>query len=189
MSESPKPSRRPTPVAYASPAEPVAMVADVSPAGWRAAAGAAWLAGVLAAVAWAAAKLAEDQQTIGNTAAWVILNGSAGRLGSTLISSAAGVAGPVVFALAAGIVVATVLYDRRVNRVAWAAAGPVLVGCWALLPGVVAAGPNVLGVTMAVVVQSALVFAGTRVGRPVARWLARHLVPPPLRVAVVSLWV
>ena len=42
---------------------------------------------------------------------------------------------------------------------------------------------------LSVAAQAGLVYTGTLLGRPVARWLARRLVPPPLRPAVIALWV
>ncbi len=36
--------------------------------------------------------------------------------------------------------------------------------------------------------QAGLAYLGTFAGRPLARWLAAHLLPPPLRAAVSGLW-
>ena len=181
---------RPPPVTpYASPTTDVPLSADLPPATWRTAAAAAWLVGVLAAIGTAAVHLCDDQRTL----AFALRELTAGRVSLPgLVSVAIASAEAVAFATAAGMVAAAVLYDVPVNRLAWLAAGPAAVGCWSAVMMVTSGAPGpgeVSGLAAAIATQCGLVFAGTRVGRPVARWLARRLLPPPLRVALVSLWV
>ena len=177
------------PVAYASPQTDAPLSADLPPATWRTAAAAAWLVATLAALAYVAVHLCDDQQTLANVLRDLK---PAGVSLVTLVAAVTAGAGPAVFAVAVGMVAAAVGYDRPVNRLAPLAAAPVVVGCWSALMLVTYVVPTVAQLTAlvaAIALQCGLVFAGTRLGRPAARWLARRVLPPPLRVHLVALWV
>ena len=180
----------PQPLPYATPARkdtrpPGGPVLTGATVGWRTAAGAAWLAGVVAGAGYGIATFYGQQQGFNLNA--VV---SPGRPSPVGIVCDLGL--PAAAAVAVGAVAAVALYHWTARQLAWVAALPAVAGVWS---GLVLAQDQTLGAGTAtgllcvVAVQAALVFAGTHLGRPVARWLARQVVPPPLRAAVVALWV
>ncbi len=182
----------PQPIPYATPTRrgapavpsPSPEVLTSATVGWRTAAAAAWLAGVLGAAGYAVATFYDQQQGTGLTslvgagpavAAWVCTLGP-----------------PAAFAVAVGAVAAAVLYHWTAGRLAWVAAGPAVAGVGSALvvaQSSAAGPPALLGLAAVIAGQAAGVYAGTWVGRPLARWLARRLVPPPLRASLVAVWV
>ena len=180
----------PQPIPYATPArkgvpplDPSTDVLTAATVGWRTAVAAAWLAGVLAAAAWAVATLYDQQQGAGVDA--VLTPGRP----PPLVGLAWALAGPVAFAVGVGAVAAVVLYHWTVGRLAWVATLPAVAGVGSAFGAAASINPPVLGLLATAAVQAGLVYAGTHLGRPVARWLARRLVPPPLRPSLIALWL
>ena len=117
----------PQPLTYATPARqdtrpPGGPVLTGATVGWRTAAGAAWLAGVLGAAGFTLTTLYGQQQSmpVGSLVA--------GGLGPSVAGLAADFAGPAAFAAAAGAVAAVVLYHWTAARLAWVAALPAVAG-------------------------------------------------------------
>ncbi len=179
----------PQPIPYATPSRrggPSPEVLTAPTVGWRTAAGAAWLAAVLA-VAWGAVTtLCDQEQALASLLARVA--GGEPFAPADLVAAVAGRGG---FALAVGGLAAVVLYHWPTRRLAWAVVLPVAAGLGTAVAMAAdsPAGGWVPGLSGAVALQAGLVYAGTHLGRPLARWLARHLVPPPLRASLVAVWI
>ena len=185
----PKPAE---PIPYATPARKGgSTVLTAATVDWRTAAGAAWLAGVLAILAWVAGQFFGQQQATASATFRLSLTDLMTSAPWAFLAYTA--AGPAAFSVAVGAVAAAVFYNWSVPRLTWFAALPATAGCWSAATAVTPdtglyAGPlaTVGGIVIA---QAGLTYAGTRIGRPLARWLARHLVPPPLRASLIALWV
>lgn len=174
----------PRPIPYATPIRKGGPTPEgPTGVGWRTAAGAAWLAGVLSAAAWVVATLYDQQRAL----PLELLTAGQVPSPAALIGDYAGSA---AFAVAVGAGTAAVLYHRTVGRLAWAAALPAVGGCWSalLLAGQGPTAAAVVGLLGTVAAQAGLVYAGTHLGRPLARWLTGRLVPPPLRPSLLGLW-
>ena len=179
----------PQPIPYATPGRRAAPTGDVltaATAGWRTAAAAAWLAGTLAAAAYAIITFYDQQQAV--AAAPLNLAGGLPAMASLAVA----LAGPAAFPVGVGAAAAGTLYFRPVGRLLWVVCLPAVAGCASavvMAQYAAAPAPAVLVLAAAVVTQAGLAFAGLQLGRPVGRWLARHLVPPPLRASLIAVWV
>ena len=182
----------PRPVAYASAGMVVDDAAEVvlpAKAGLGASLAAGWLLVQMLGIAAAFDRFGIDQQRGAFVVSRLLRGSAADVLGDVLRWSA----GPLAAAGVFGTFAAAALWHWPRSRLAWAAVVPVVAGVWLMFDPItsrpygsssVAVGPLVV----VVLVQAFGVVVGTRVGRPVARWLAKQMLPPGLRQLAITLW-
>ncbi len=175
-----------SPVAYASPRS-----ADETPrASLRATVAAAWLLTILAVIESAFERFELSQAQAGYVGRYVFRFGSLDAMDRVVRWAVE----PVVLAGLFGMFAAAALWHWPRHRLPWAAAVPAAAAAWLFFNPLMSAGPSIPMSTsfpptlIVTAIQCAGVYAGTRCGRPVARWLAGHLLPPSMSGPLVALW-
>ena len=175
------------PVSYASPLSAV----DAPRVGIRTVAAAVWLITILAVTASAFDAFTTAQAQVGYVGRYLALTGSVDGVDRVLRWAV----GPAVSAALFGMFAAAALWHWPRQRLTWAVVVPLAATLWAFFNPLTATRPSggfgYPPFTSAVVitaVQCAGVYAGTRCGRPAARWLTSELLPPSLRDALTTLW-